>query len=291
MKCIVFGASGYLGRHIVADLYSEGAEVKIPLAKDGSRIDLTNLKSLISIDWDVDVVFMFAGVTGTGVSFDQFDSFLRDNELSLLNVLDSIRRSPYRPKILFPSTRLVYRGGELPLLETDIQESNTLYAANKIACEHYLSAYAKTFDIPYTIFRVCVPYANLLSDQYSFGTVGNLITQARNNGKICLYGGGRVRRTFTHIQDLTRMILRASLHLETVNQTYNIPGEDLSLYEAAGFVAESVKGVTIEKVDWPAFDFRIESGDTIFNGKKLTDTLNLKAMHNFRDWANGIRVA
>ena len=291
MKCIVFGASGYLGRHIVADLYSEGAEVKIPLAKDGSRIDLTNLKSLISIDWDVDVVFMFAGVTGTGVSFDQFDSFLRDNELSLLNVLDSIRRSPYRPKILFPSTRLVYRGGELPLLETDIQESNTLYAANKIACEHYLSAYAKTFDIPYTIFRVCVPYANLLSDQYSFGTVGNLITQARNNGKICLYGGGRVRRTFTHIQDLTRMILRDSLHLETVNQTYNIPGEDLSLYEAAGFVAESVKGVTIEKVDWPAFDFRIESGDTIFNGKKLTDTLNLKATHNFRDWANGIRVA
>lgn len=275
---------------MVAELHVGESEVIIPLAEDGSRIDLTNLKSLASIDWDVDVVFMFAGVTGTGASFDLFDTFLKGNELSLLNVLDSIRRSQYRPRILFPSTRLVYRGGELPLLETDLQASSTLYAANKIACEHYLNAYAKTFDIPHTIFRVGVPYANLQSDQYSYGTVGNLITQARKNGKIVLYGGGKVRRTFTHIQDLSDIILRASLHAETVNQTYNIPGENLSLYDAALLVAARIDGATIGRVDWPEFDLRIESGDTIFDAKKLTDLLNFRLMYNFRDWTDRIPI-
>lgn len=288
MKCIVFGASGYLGRHIVADLANQGHEVNIPLTQDGSRLDLTKLKSLVQIDWDVDVVYMFAGVTGTSTSFDQFDTFLLGNELSLLNVLNSIKLSPNRPRVVFPSSRLIYRGSEKQLLEGDLQESNTLYAANKIACEHYLNAYAQAFDIPYTIFRICVPYANLLDEQYSFGTVGNLIKQAKNSGRICLYGGGSVRRTFTHIQDLTEMILSSSLHPLTVNQTYNIPGENLSLYEAACIIADRTKGVLIESVEWPEFDSRIESGSTVFDGKKLSDTLDLPTLQSFKDWANKI---
>jgi len=272
----------------VVDLVSQGHEVNIPLTQDGSRLDLTKPKSLVQIDWDVDVVYMFVGVTGTSASFDQFDTFLLGNELSLLNVLNSIKLSPNRPRVVFPSSRLIYRGSEKQLLESDLQQSNTLYAANKIACEHYLSAYAKAFDIPYTIFRVCVPYANLLGEQYSFGTVGNLITQAKNNGRICLYGGGLVRRTFTHIQDLIEMILSASSHPLTVNQTYNIPGENLSLYEAACIIADTTKGVFIESVDWPEFDSRIESGSTVFDGKKLSDTLDLPTLHRFKDWATKI---
>jgi len=288
MKTIVFGASGYLGRHIVADLISQGHEVNIPLTQNGNRIDLTKPKSLIEIDWDVDVIYMFAGITGTITSFDQFDTFLLSNELSLLNVLNSIRLSSTRPRIVFPSSRLIYRGSEKPLLEGDLQESNTLYSANKIACEHFLNAYSKAFDIPYTIFRVCVPYANLLDEHYSFGTVGNLISQAKNDGRICLYGGGLVRRTFTHIQDLTEIILRASLHPATVNQIYNIPGEDLSLYEAACMIAKRTEGVSIESIDWPEFDFRIESGSTVFDGKKLSDTLELPTLHRFKDWIANI---
>ena len=285
MKCIVFGASGYLGTHIVDNLVSQGHEVNIPLKKDGNRLDLTKLKSLDGIDWDVDVIYMFAGVTGTSASFEQFDSFLLGNELSLLNLLNAIKLSPNRPRVVFPSSRLIYRSSEKQLLESDLQQSNTLYAANKIACEHFLYSYAKAFDIPYTIFRICVPYANLLGGQYSFGTVGNLIMQAKNNRKICLYGGGLVRRTFTHIQDLIEIILRASLHPMTINQTYNIPGEDLSLYEAASIIADTTKGVFIESIDWPEFDLRIESGSTVFDSEKLSNTLDLPTLHRFEDWA------
>jgi len=285
MKCIVFGASGYLGSHIIDSLVSQGHDVNIPLKKDGNRLDLTKLNSLDEVDWNVDIIYMFAGVTGTHTSFEQFEKFLLGNELSLLNVLNSIKLSSWRPRVVFPSSRLIYHGSEKKLLEADLQQSNTLYAANKIACEHFLHSYAKVFDIPYTIFRICVPYANLLGEQYSFGTVGNLIMQAKNNGRICLYGGGHIRRTFTHIHDLIEIILSASLHPMTINQTYNIPGEDLSLYEAASIIADARKGITVESIDWPEFDSRIESGSTVFDGKKLSDTIDLPTLHRFKDWA------
>ena len=84
------------------------------------------------------------------------------------------------------------------------------------------------------------------------------------------------------------MILSASLHPLTVNQTYNIPGENLSLYEAACIIADTTKGVFVESVDWPEFDLRIESGNTVFEGKKLSDTIELPMLHSFKDWATKI---
>lgn len=288
MRCLFFGAGGYLGKHVVDTLRQKGHEVIIPLAPDGRRLDLTRPESLANIDWDVDVVYMFAGVTGTGVSFDQFERFLLGNNLSLLNVLNSIRRSPARPRVIFPSTRLIYRGSETPLPENAPQESKTLYAANKIACEHYLHAYANAFDIPHTILRICVPYANLLGQQYSYGTVGNFISQANSTGRIRLYGGGTVRRTFTHVEDLCRIILLAATHPATVNRTYNMPGEDLTLHEAACLIAARMGGTSVESVDWSELDARIESGSTVFDSTQLLDTLQIAIHQRFIDWANGI---
>lgn len=290
MKCLFFGAGGYLGKHMVYALRQNGDEVVIPLASDGGRLDLTRLNALVNIDWNVDAVYMFAGVTGTGVSFDQYDKFLLGNEFSLLNVLDSIRRSSARPRVIFPSTRLVYQGSDTPLLENATKESKTLYSVNKIACEHYLHAFSNAFSVPYTILRICVPYANMLGQEYSYGTIGSFISQASKTGRIRLYGGGTVRRTFSHIEDLCRITLLTAEHPGTVNKIYNMPGDDLSLYEAASFVAARL-GATVECVDWPELDVRIESGSTVFDGALILDTLQTVVHHRFSDWATIIESA
>lgn len=78
------------------------------------------------------------------------------NEKGLLHLLNHIRLSPYRPKIIFPSTRLVYQGADKALTEEAKKETKTIYAVNKLACEGYLYAYRQSFDIPYTIFRICI---------------------------------------------------------------------------------------------------------------------------------------
>ena len=287
MKCLVLGAGGYIGRHLVAALRAQGHEVvaAAPRAEPPERrVDICDAHSLTRVDWAVDVVFLFAGMTGTTASFKNHESFVTANEIGLLNVLASIRLSSYRPRLVFPSSRLIYKGSNLLLPEAAELEAKTVYAANKIACEFHLRAFSNAFDIPHTIFRVCVPYGNSQGSEYSFGTVGNFIKQALEAGRISLYGDGSLRRTFTHVDDLCSFLVLASASDDFENGTFNIPGDDLSLLEAAELVGARL-GAAIEFTPWPSFDLRIESGSTVFDGTKTQSRLPSVTARNMAQWA------
>lgn len=289
MKCIVFGAGGYLGRNLTFYLRQSGDDVVIPHKKEGERLDLLENDSLIDIDWNVDVVFMYAGVTGTATSFDSYKKFLLGNELALLNMLDAIRRSKYRPKIIFPSTRLVYAESLTSILETDSLDPKTIYAVNKIACENYLKIYQNSYDIPSVILRICVPYGNIFGTEYSYGTIGSLIKQAKNNKNIELYGTGDYRRTFTHIDDISRLTRMVAVRSEIKNLILNIPGENFSLLEVAKLISEKM-GVNIENISWPSLARKIESGNTVFDGQKLLNTLDTCLRYSLAEWIDELAI-
>lgn len=278
IKAAVIGGKGFIGKHLEYYLQKNGHQVKsydlVDVEEDGySRIDMTDADSIASLDLDVDYIFMFAGLTGTYAGFDAYEKYVTINEMALLNLLDAIRKSPYRPKVVFPSTRLVYKGYDKPLKEVDEKESKTIYAANKLACEGYLQAYHDSFDIPYTVFRICIPYGNLLSTDYSFGTVGFFIKQAKAGKDITLYGGGTIKRTFTHMEDLCRQVIEGALKPESNGEIYNIGGETLSLHDAAEIIARKY-GVNVTAVPWPERDLRIESDHTYFDDTKIQSLLH-----------------
>jgi UDP-glucose 4-epimerase len=287
MKCLILGAGGYIGRHLDAALRLQGHQVVAAASRSGpahSRVDTGDAETLTRLDWAVDVVFLFAGVTGTAASFKNHEGYVKGNELGLLNVLESIRLSGHRPRMVFPSSRLVYKGSNMPLRETAELEAKTVYAANKIACEFHLRAFSNAFDIPHTIFRVCVPYGNSQGSEYSFGTVGNFIKQATETARISLYGDGSQRRTFTHVDDLCNFMALAAASADFKNETFNIPGDDLSLREAAELIGARL-GAAIAFTPWPPFDLRIESGSTMFDDTKTQSRLPSVAARSMAQWA------
>lgn len=279
MKIAVLGSNGFLGRHCVwylehkYGIFTQKYDIYDGDEKGYSKIDLTDKSTISRIDLDVDYVFDFAGLTGTYTGFDAYEKYVNINELALLNLLDAIRQSKYRPKIVFPSTRLVYKGVDKPLKEEDEKECKTIYAANKIACEGYLQAYHDSFDIPYTVFRICIPYGNLLSTDYSFGTVGFFIKQAKAGKDITLYGGGTIKRTFTHMEDLCHQVIDGAFRPESDGEIYNVGGETISLHDAAEIIAKKY-GVNVTAVPWPERDLRIESNHTYFDDGKIQDLLH-----------------
>lgn len=286
----IIGANGFIGKHIVhylksndyshLDSYDVVDKADLP---NYHKIDLTDRESVAYINLNVDYIFMFAGLTGTYAGFDAYNKFVSINELGLLNLLDAIKNSQYRPKVIFPSTRLVYKGYDKPLKEEDEKESKTIYAANKLACEGYLKAYHDSFDIPYTVFRICIPYGNLLSSDYSFGTVGFFIKQAKAGNDITLYGGGTIKRTFTHMEDLCRQVIEGAFKQESNGKIYNIGGETISLHDAAEIIAKKY-GVNVTAAPWPERDLRIESDHTYFDDTKIQALLggmNYKRLEDF----------
>lgn len=292
MKVAIIGGLGYIGKHLVFYLKHMGIssmvydvqECELP---DYKKIDITNPDSVSEINLDVDYIFMFAGLTGTYAGFDRYETYYAINEIGLLNLLDAIRKSEYRPKIVFPSTRLVYKGIDKALKETDEKETKTIYAVNKLACEGLLQAYKASFDIPYTVFRICIPYGNLLSADYSFGTVGFFIKQASAGKSITLYGGGAIKRTFSHIEDICSQIVKCSLLPESDGEIYNVGGETYSLREAAELIANKF-GTDVVDVPWPERDLRIESDHTYFDDAKIRSVIEWGEYKKLKDFTKDI---
>lgn len=131
-----------------------------------------------------------------------------------------------------------------------------------------LSAYNNMFDIPYTVFRICVPFGNMLSKDYSFGTIGFFLRQAQSQHRITLYGNGEAKRTFTSMSDLCRQIERALAKEQSQNQIFNIGGCTHSLYEVAKSIADHYNA-ELDFVPFPDSDRRIESGSTFFDSTKI----------------------
>lgn len=292
MRCAVIGGKGFIGKHLVYYLQREGHQVAsydiVESEEEGyTRIDMTDVNSVAAMNLDVDYVFMFAGLTGTYIGFDAYEKYVTINEMVLLNLLDAIRKSPYQPKVIFPSTRLVYKGVDKPLKEEDEKESKTIYAVNKIACEGYLQAYRDSFDIPYTVFRICIPYGNLLNNDYSFGTVGFFIKQAKAGKDITLYGGGTIKRTFTHMEDLCYQVIEGAFAKGSDGEIYNVGGETLSLKEAAEIIAGKY-GVKVTAVPWPERDLRIESDHTYFDDKKIQALLGGMTYKRLEDFSKDL---
>lgn len=291
-KAVIIGANSYIARNLYVVMEKTKPDCDIILydyapthldnAEPYTSIRILEEKSVAKIDFDCDVVFDFVGKTGSINGFEDSDTFININEKALLNILNEYKRQNSKAKLIFPSTRLVYKGKEKPLPEDAEKEFKTIYAINKFACEQYLEQYRNLYNIKYCIFRICVPYGTLIPGVMSYGTAEFMIKKAKNGENITLYGDGEVRRTITHIYDVCANMIEGAFSDLCVNDIYNIGGEDYSLNEMAKLIA-SKYGVKVEHVNYPAEAEKIESGSTVFDASKL-EKLGIKAVHKYKDW-------
>lgn len=278
-KCAIIGSMGYIGRSLndyltskdcQIDCYDIHAESNQP---NYSQIDITRKEDLTKLNLNVDCIYLLGGLTGTSIGFDKYKEFVEVDFVGVLNILDHIRNSEYRPRIIFPSTRLVYKGSDKPLKETDEKEPKTIYAICKLAAEHALSAYSNAFDIPYTVLRICVPYGSLIEGEYSYGTIGFMLNKAKTGEGITLFDGGHFKRTFVHLKDLCQTFYEVMRSSQTVNKTYNVGGKTSSLREVATIIANKYNS-EIRETPYPSFPQRLETGDTVFDDTKLKHDLS-----------------
>ncbi|RYY40086.1 MAG: NAD(P)-dependent oxidoreductase [Chitinophagaceae bacterium] len=290
----VFGCNGYLGQHMVHTLLLQkelavtGFDLQEAYAGTDyityRKLDITDVAQVKTLGEDFDTIYYFTGLTGTDISFERYELFVNVNEMGLLHLLQHLRGFSKRPKIVFPSTRLVYKGvADKPLAEDDEKEFKTIYASSKYNGEQYLEMYRNLFGFDYTVFRVCVPYANIVAGALSYGTVGFFLGKAQQGEPISLFGDGELKRTFTHVMDICRQILLVSAMPESNGRVFNIDGETYSLKDVASLIAEKY-GVPLQFVPWPPKALQLESGDTIFDGSRIRSLLPQTIKYSLQEW-------
>lgn len=298
MRAVVIGCNGYIGKHLAKFLHDKKwevfgydlnpAAVNVEMTKYSS-FDLLKKEQMQTIIPDIDFIFYFAGLTGTIKAYEEYETYIDLNEKGILHILNWMRESNTKARLIFPSTRLVYKGEKNTMLKEDApKEFKTIYALNKWFGEQMILQYHNYFGIDYNIFRICVPYGNLFPDNYSYGTIGFFLNKAIAKEDIILFGSGEQKRTFTHVEDICRQIFFAVLQApSSINQIFNIDGEAYSLKEIAEKIAYQFN-VKVKHKDWPEIDKKIESGDTIFDAGRIRTLLALPLKTTFDTWLESI---
>lgn len=236
MKLLVTGASGFLGRHIVAQAVNRGHDVRAQVRPVSSikslgwenhpqvevvRADLRNKSGLDDLVRDRDAVISNAACK-SGDFYTQFAGTVITTE----NVLEAMTKTGVR-RLVAVSTFSVYGflkmkdrallDEESPIDDHPIDRDE--YAQTKLLQERLARDFIKEHGGKVTIVRPGVIYGK---DNTWTARIGMELGPDR-----CLVVGGRTILPITYVENCAQAIVLAAEREQAIGQTYNIVDNDL----------------------------------------------------------------
>jgi nucleoside-diphosphate-sugar epimerase len=303
-KVLVWGAYGFMGRHLVGRLLGLGAKVSI-LTRERSRYtpawwdEAPHRDSIARFETDqgdprevfrraiesAEVVFNFAGANGAVRSNRDPQRSADESARVQVAFLQACSQSGGRPHVVFSSSRLVYgRARSLPVAEDHPLAPRSFYAANKLCCEDYHRAFAASGALTFTICRI----SNAFGHDPEFarkdhGVINTFVEKALAGEPLRLFGDGRQLRDYIYIDDLVDALLLCGAHRGACNEIFNIgSGEGIRLCDAVEQIRRAVGG-RIEFQPWPHDYEKVESGDYMSQIAKLRSRLGFSPACSFRE--------
>jgi len=289
---------GFLGLNLVPALLDLGARVRLvnrsaePLALSWlERVTAGRPVELIRGDiadpqgvhrWldGAAVVVNLAGESGATKSLQQAQEDMQVNIAGHLNLLDALRPLPAPPRVVFPSSRLVYGvTGQTAVAESHPPQPTSLYGLHKLTVEHYYRIYRQSFGVPFVVLRVTNPYGPYqLPQRRHYGIINRFIMTAIEGGTITLFGGGHQLRDYVHVADVTEAIVCACTDERAEGQVLNVgSGASHSLRSIAEQIVESAGTGRIETVPWPEDHRKVETGDFFCDPRHIEQLLGWRA--------------
>ena|SRR5438046_60272 len=249
-KIFVAGHGGMVGSALVRRLEAEGFNNL--LKPDRSQLDLMDDSPVLKFfleERPVIVILAAAKVGGIKANNDYPVEFLLDN----LRIQNNVIRSAYQTgvrKLVFLGSSCIYPKfapqpiPETALLSGPLEPTNEAYAIAKIAgiklCQAYCREYGANFisAMPTNLYG---PNDNF--DLETSHVLAALIRKAhearmRNDQRLIVWGTGKPRREFLHVDDLASaclLLLEKYDSPDIVNVGY---GEDISIRELAELICE-----------------------------------------------------
>jgi dTDP-glucose 4,6-dehydratase len=185
------------------------------------KCDINDLEFLYECDYIINT----AAETHVGNSIVKSESFVHSNINGVHNLLELVRN--YRaetdklPILLHFSTDEVYGDiTEGEHIETDILKPSNPYSATKAAGDQLITAWGRTYNIPYVILR---PTNNYGAGQYTEKLIPKSIKYLNLGKKIPLHNEGTPVRNWLHAQDTANAVITI-IKSGVKNEIYNICG-------------------------------------------------------------------
>jgi dTDP-glucose 4,6-dehydratase len=164
-------------------------------------------------------VVNFAAESHVDRSIDNVTPFVRSNVCGTQNLLDISKKYGIH-RFVQISTDEVYGSlwaDDLPFTEDSPVKPNSPYAASKAAADMFVHAYHRTYDMDTVITRCSNNYGPY---QHPEKLIPLTILKLSKHQKVPVYGDGRQRRDWLHVQDHCRGVWLALQNGHTGN-VYN----------------------------------------------------------------------
>jgi UDP-glucose 4-epimerase len=242
MRITVFGADGFLGRHLVLRL-AKMEDVSITafshfstlLREDPSDHPFTQFKNIDIVPGDflnrdevakavegADYVFHLVSSTTPAASINDPFIDLDTNVRGSVELLSLCAQHNVKRVIYFSSGGTVYGNIDSDNIEETAHLSPVSpYGIGKVTIEHYLEYFLQTHGLDYLTYRIANPYGPGQKIKGKQGVIPIFMHRFLENQPIMIFGDGEMVRDYIYIDDLVDMI-SASFDKDAQYRTYNL---------------------------------------------------------------------
>lgn len=219
-KCLVLGANGFIGSHLVDALVVAGHNVRAfdrfgdskPRFNESQNIELRkgdflNRGDLEKAVKDMEYVFHFISTTTPATAENDPLIDVDTNIKMSINLFQECSKQGVK-KVIFASTGGAIYGstsGE-PIPETALPQPISPYAIGKLTIEHYLRYFQKKFGLDSLVFRISNPYGERHALNAKQGVINIFLEQIASGQPITVLGDGKMVRDYIYVTDVAQMI-------------------------------------------------------------------------------------
>ena len=245
-RCLVTGAGGFIGSHLVQRLAEEGYSVRA-LVHYNSRNDWGLLEDLPpAVLADIEVVtadiqdpfsvrkavagcgfiFHLSSLIAIPYSYAAPQTYVTTNVLGAINVLEAARAEGVE-RIVHTSTSECYGTARyVPIDEKHPLQGQSPYAASKIGADMMAESYYRSFGVPVATLR---PFNTYGPRQSARAIIPTIIAQALEGGEIRL-GSLAPTRDLNYVDDTVDGFIRAAEAPGAVGTVTNVgSGREISV--------------------------------------------------------------
>lgn len=233
-RCLVIGANGFIGSHLVDELVAAGFVVRAfdrfsrpAQFKENGNVetypgdffdDITVSKALHDVQY---VFHSFSATTPFTADADPYTD-ISSNVLRNIQLFEKCVEAGVEKVVFISSGGAIYGNiaEQNSVREDDAPKPVSPYGIGKLTSEHYLSYYNRKYGLDYVAYRLSNPYGPRQITKNNQGVIPSFIQKMSDQEEISVIGDGTSSRDYIYIGDATAMMVSSFQY--ATDKTYNL---------------------------------------------------------------------